>query len=149
MNRMAGNYNIDLASHLAVCDANYLRVMQLFPHLHERNGSAVGVTLAGRRIKVSAEVAQRNRYTTVIRLRQSPEAPWGTSPMFCVRLYHDVACAEVTEYQGIRQFNAVYPYPNAHMRHRDEKAQVNRLLGEFLSCCLGQGTAVLKPALTF
>ncbi len=147
MNYGAGHYNIDLAAHLAVCDANYLRVMRLFPQLHERDGAAVGVTLAGRRIRVAVEVAQRSRHTTMIRLRQSPEAPWGASPMFCVRLYHDLNCAEVTEYQSARHFNPVYAYPNTHMRQRDEKAQVNQLLGEFLSCCLGQGAAVHEPVL--
>lgn len=147
MNFKAGSYNIDLAAHLAECDANYMRVMQLFPQLREHDAGAVGVNLAGRRIMVSIEVAKRSRYTTVIRLRQSPEAPWGASPMFRVCLYHDLNCAEVTEYQSARQFNAVYSYPNAHMRQRDEKAQVNRLLGEFLSCCLGQDAVVHKPAL--
>ena len=147
MNYGAGSYNMDLATHLAECDANYMRMMQLFPQMHDQDGEAIGVTLAGRRIKVSVEVAQRSRYTTVIRLRQSPEAPWGVSPMFCVRLYHDVNCAEVTEYQGIRHFNPVYAYPNAHMRQRDEKAQVNRLLGEFLSCCLNEGAKMHKPVL--
>lgn len=146
MNRKAGNYNIDLAAHIAECDANYMRVMRLFPQLHEQEGGAIGVTLAGRRTVVSVEVAQRSRYTTVVRLRQSPEAPWGASPLFSVRLYHDLACAEVMEYQCARRFNAVYAYPNADMRHPDEKAQVNRLLGEFLSCCLSCGVFVHEPA---
>ena len=147
MSFKAKNYSIDLAAHLAECDANYMRVMQLFPRLHERDAGAVGVNLAGRRIKVSIEVAKRSRYTTIISLRQSPEAPWGASPMFRVCLYHDLNCAEVTEYQSARRFNAVYSYPNAHMRQRDEKAQVNRLLGEFLACCLGQDALVHKPVL--
>lgn len=141
-------YNIDLAAHIAECDANYWRVMRLFPRLQERDRSSFGVTLAGRRALVSIEVAERSRYTTVVRLCPSPEAPWGMVPTFAVRLYHDANCAEVIEYQRRRNFRSVYAYPNRAMRQRDEKAQVNRLLGEFLSCCLSHGIAAFQPALT-
>lgn len=147
MNPNGNGYNIDLSAHMAECDANYLRVMKLFPKLRERAASAFAVCLNGRRAQVSVEVAERSRYTTVIRLRQSPDAPWGASPAFRVRLYHDARCAEVIEYQCAKHFNAVYPYPNAGMRQRDEKAQVNRLLGEFLSFCLRHGANARKPLL--
>ena len=141
-------YNIDLSAHMAECDANYLRVMKLFPKLGEHTASAFAVCLSGNRAQVSVEVAERSRYTTVIRLRQSPDAAWGANPVFRVRLYHDARCAEVIEYQCAKHFNAVYPYPNAGMRQRDEKAQVNRLLGEFLAFCLRHGANAPAPLLT-
>ena len=147
MNCNENSYNIDLGAHMAECDANYLRVMKLFPKLRERADSAFAMSLSGRRTEVSVEVAERSRYTTVIRLRQSPDAPWGANPAFRVRLYHDARCAEVIEYQCAKHFNAVYPYPNAGMRQRDEKAQVNRLLGEFLAFCLRHGASVHEPLL--
>ena len=147
MNPNENGYSIDLSAHMAECDANYLRVMKLFPKLRERTASAFAVCLNGRRAQVSVEVAERSRYTTVIRLHQSPEAPWGANPAFRVRLYHDARCAEVIEYQCAKHFNAVYPYPNAGMRQRDEKAQVNRLLGEFLAFCLRHGANVREPSL--
>ena len=142
------NYNIDLTAYMAECDANYMRVMRLFPKLRERDDSAIGMAIAGHSAKVLINVAQRSRHTTVIRLRLSPESPWGVSPVFGVRLYHDLSCAEVIEYQRCRQFKPVYAYPNDDMRHPDEKAQVNRLLGEFLSCCLNHGVTMQEPALT-
>ena len=147
MNPRERGYNIDLGAHMAECDANYLRVMKLFPQLRERTPSAFAVSLGGRCAQVSAEVAESSRYTTVIRLRQSPDAPWGANPEFRVRLYHDARCAEVIEYQCAKHFNAVYPYPNAGMRQRDEKAQVNRLLGEFLAFCLRQGANAARESL--
>ena len=72
MNPNKNGYNIDLSAHMAECDANYLRVMKLFPKLRERAASAFAVRLNGRHTRVSVEVAERSRYTTVIRLRQSP-----------------------------------------------------------------------------
>ncbi len=146
MKRTNIRYNIDLPRHMTECDANYARLMRLFPALDKREGSSLSVNIAGLRARVSLEILERNRYTTLIRLRQRPEVRWGLNPAFRVRLYHDTRCAEVVEYQQARHFKAVYPYPNSTMRQRDEKVQVNRFLGEFLSYCLRNGVALRKPA---
>lgn len=146
MNRAQNHYSIDLPRHMAECDANYTRLMRLCPGLRERSGGVFDVAIAGRRAQVSIKVLERSPYTTLLRLRQGPDAPWGLNPGFTVRLYHDARCAEVVEYQRARHFKAVYAYPNDAMRQRDEKVQVNRFLGEFLSHCLRNGVAVREPA---
>ncbi len=146
MERTNNRYSIDLSRHMVECDANYARLMRLFPALSKRRGNTLRVDIAGRRTDVGLEILERNRYTTLIRLRQRPDAPWGLNPCFTVRLYHDTRCAEVVGYQRARHFKAVYPYPNAAMRQRDEKVQVNRFLGEFLSYCLRNGVALREPA---
>ena len=138
------HYSMDLAEHMAVCDANYLRLVKLFPALRDRPKGVFGVTIAGQRTEVIIEVLQRSPYTSLVRVRQLPDAPWGINPGFTVRLYHDARNAEVVEYQGARHFKAVYDYPNRVMRQRDEKAQVNRLLGEYLSYCLRHGAAAAE-----
>ncbi len=140
-------YSIDLPAHMAECDANYLRIMKLFPNLRENDVSVFGVMIADQAAEVSIAVLERSPYTTLIKLRQLPEAPWGTNPMMTVRLYHDARSAEVVEYQRARHFKAVYAYPNDSMRQRDEKVQVNRFLGEFLSYCLTHGVAVHERVL--
>ncbi len=140
-------YSIDLPAHMAECDANYLRIMKLFPNLRENDVSVFGVMIADQTAEVSIAVLERSPYTTLIKLRQLPEAPWGASPMMTVRLYHDARNAEVVEYQRARHFKAVYAYPNDSMRQRDEKVQVNRFLGEFLSYCLTHGVAVHERVL--
>ena len=146
MKRADNHYSIDLPRHMAECDANYLRLMRLFPALRERPGETLSVNVIGRRADVSLEVIERSPYTTLIRLKQGPEERWGLNPGFTVRLYHDARCAEVVEYQRARHFKPVYAYPNDSMRQRDEKVQVNRLLGEFLSYCLRNGIALREPA---
>ncbi len=137
-----GRYSMDLPAHMAECDANYLRLMKLFPELRTREAAAMGVDLHGTRLDVRMEVLERGPYTTLIRLSQQPAVPWNREASLSVRLYHDARSAEVVEYQGRRHFlRAVYDYPNADMRQPDEKAQINRFLGEYLALCLTHGIA--------
>lgn len=62
-----------------------------------------------------------------------------TSYSFDVRLYHDATVAEVVSWEGHRRFRARHDYPNPRMYHSDEKAQLNRFLGELLELSLTQG----------
>ncbi len=140
-------YSIDLPAHLAECDANYLRLMKLFPLLREEDVSVFGIIVGQHPSEVRIEVLERSPYTTHIRLTQLPQAPWSKKPSLTVRMYHDARSAEVVEYQHARHFRAVYDYPNQYMRQPDEKVQVNRFLGEFLALCLEHGVAVNEPVL--
>jgi hypothetical protein len=45
----------------------------------------------------------------------------------------------VVAYQHQSRFHGAYEYPNKRMRARDEKEQLNRFLGEYLSLCLAVG----------
>ena len=141
-------YRIDLPAHMAECDANYLRLMKLFPRLLEEDVSAFGMALGQHPYQVRLEVLERGPYTTQVELRHVPEAPWALQPRMRVRLYHDARSAEVVEFQGARHFRPSYVYPNNQMHLPDEKAQVNRFLSEFLSVCLAHGIAITELAPT-
>ena len=138
---------MDLATHLAECEANYARLMRLMPDIQGCDGRSFRLSLGGGEPRVRFEVASRHRYTTVIRVTQDAPLGWpGFAPgrdglRFAIRIYHDARCAEVIECQHQRGFKAVYDYPNPRMRHRDEKAQVNQFFGEFLAACLAHGVA--------
>lgn len=56
-----------------------------------------------------------------------------------VRLYHDASLAEVISCDQYRRFAVRHEYPNKYMHQTDEKAQVNRFLGELLDDCLRDG----------
>jgi len=141
-------YSMNLPAHMAECDANYLRLTKLFPGMAEVDRAAIGLDLNGHRLTVRMEVLERSPYTTLIRLSQHPEAPFNHRASMTVRLYHDARSAEVVEYQGKKHFlRAVYDYPNADMRQPDEKAQINRFLGEYLAHCLSHGVAAEAPVL--
>ena len=140
-------YRIDLPAHIAECDANYLRLMKLFPALREEDVSVFGVMIGEHPHRVELKVLERSPYTTLIELEQLPRTPWNARPRMVVRLYHDARSAEVVECHGSRHFRAVYDYPNEHMHQPDEKVQVNRFLTEFLSMCLHHGVAVTELVL--
>jgi len=140
-------YSFDLPAHMAECDANYLRLMKLFPLLRKEDVSVFSVIAGQHPSEVRIEVLERSPYTTHIRLTRLPCAPWSRKPSLTVRMYHDARSAEVVEYQQARHFQAVYDYPNPTMRQPDEKVQVNRFLGEFLAMCLEHGVAVNEPVL--
>ena len=159
-------YVIDLSAHIAECEANYARLMQLLPDLSDTDQRTFSVRLGESEPRVRFEVAQRCPYTTVVRIVQdghpatgqdsgasgedpgqdsgqgpAQQVPGLAETRLVIRIYHDAKAAEVIEYQNQRGFHAVYDYPNARMRHPDEKAQVNRFLGEFLGVCLEHGVS--------
>ncbi len=138
-------YRIDLPAHMAECDANYLRLMKLFPRLRDEDASVFGVLLGGQAQRVEIEVCERGPYTTLVEIRQAGPLRWSPRPQMRVRLYHDARSAEVVECHGARHFRAVYDYPNRDMHLPDEKVQVNRFLTEFLSMCLHHGIALTEP----
>ena len=146
MTDVGSRYSIDLRAHMAECDANYYRLMKLVPDLRERDERALNLVIAERALKVRIRVLERCPYTTLLELTQLPltdglsfELP---APRLTIRLYHDARTAEVIEFQNGRRFDPVYDYPNDEMRQRDEKAQINRFLSEYLSACLSHGATV-------
>ncbi len=145
-------YKMDLSAHLAECDGNYLRLTRLMPDLQHSDWRTFRILLGTAAPMVTMEVVDRSRYTTVVALSQHPVIPRQlirgiAETRIKVRLCHDARTAEVIEFQGQRQFDAVYRYPNRKMRQPDEKAQVNRFLSEFLSACLRHGVANEEPAM--
>ena len=140
-------YNIDLGAHLAQCDGNYLRLTRLMPNLRRSDQRTFRVVFGTVAPAVTLEVLERSRYTTVVAVSQAAAIDELGETRLKVRLYHDIRSAEVIEFQGQRRFSAVYPYPNPRMRQPDEKAQVNRFLGEFLNACLKHGVAHEELAL--
>jgi hypothetical protein len=95
------------------------------------------------------KVLERSPYTTFLHLIQQPKLNWGSSPNMRIRMYHDTSSAEVVEYQHENRFHGHYEYPNQRMRHPDEKVQLNRFLGEYLSLCLAIGGVTEPVKLTF
>lgn len=140
-------YSINLPAHMAECDANYVRLLKLFPDLRTEDGRDLAIELGDEAVRIELGVLERAPYTTLITLsqREIGRSSWLTQPQITIRLYHDASCAEVVAYQHARDFKAVYDYPNPSMHQPDEKAQVNRLLSELLAVCLNHGQVVELP----
>ena len=146
MSRSSLRYSVDLAGLHATCEANYARLIQLFPDYETANQREFGLA-TGERIRI--DVVERCRYTTLMRVCQQGGDIWLEAPRFEFRAYHDARMVEVTGFQSRRRVEPRYDYPNPDMYAPDEKAQQNVFLAEWLRHCLTQGQAALEhPALT-
>ncbi len=164
MRLLTRRYSIDLPRHMAVCDANFLRLMKLFPAMREENQVEFSVSPGDTAVRVRLQVLERGPFTTVLGLLHladgedeglgegrragGQEGRNTVEPTFKIRVYHDARSAEVFEFQRQTRFSAVYDYPNPRMRQRDEKAQVNLFLGEVLAHCLRFGVASASALVT-
>ena len=134
----AGNrqFKLDLAELHAVCEANYARLLRLFPNYETCNHREFQLGPA----RVRLEVLERCRYTTIFRLsQQHAEARWLGGLRVEVRAYHDAGMLEVGSFQSHRRIQPRYSYPNEKMHQQDEKSQQNRFLADWLEHCLGNG----------
>ncbi|MEX0943038.1 MAG: DUF1249 domain-containing protein [Pseudomonadales bacterium] len=144
MNRKR-RYVPDLVSDMAECDANYIRLLRLFPNLGQEDQLEFGIegtTEDGAIVKITIE--QRCPYTTMLSVRVSngEDKPWVKWPVLEIRLYHDVRSAEVVSFQRHRNFKYRYYTPNPNMYQPDEKSQINRFLGELLTFCARYGRSL-------
>lgn len=146
-------YSVDLAAQMAECEANYARIMQLLPDMEASDGREFGVERPGATpLRLCIRVTERCKYTTMLDIEQlAPpvQAISGVPVMaatFSLRIYHDARMAEVVAFNRHRTIQPQYDYPNENMYHRDEKVQLNRFLGEWLSHCLKYGHTLEDPA---
>ena len=129
-------YRLDLASLHAVCEANYARLLRLFPDYQTRN--LCEFRLGEARVRI--EVLERSRYTTIFRLFQArQDEQWLGSLRVELRAYHDAGMLEVGTFQSHRRVEGRYAYPNDQMHQQDEKHQQNHFLAEWFSHCLENG----------
>ena len=137
-----------LQIHHAQCEVNFLRLRKLLPGFHEGQCVVVGARpLGAYQDTLEARVTERCRYTAELLVRQKRPV-WGRrASEFRVRVYLDARMAEVIGCAQVRRLLPRYDYPNADGMARDEKWQLNRLLGEWLSRCLLDGHVLTDAAL--
>lgn len=140
-------YVPDLVEAMADCDANYIRLMKLFRWKMEEDHITFGVsgtTEDGTLIEIST--LKRCPYTTMLGLRvvNDEDKPWIKWPTMEIRVYHDVKSAEVFSFERHKRLKYSYDYPNPQMYLPDEKAQINKYLGELLIFCINHGHSLMK-----
>lgn len=136
---MRARYVPDLNRQIALCEANYRRLLQLLPDLDHCDLREFQVAHGELPITISLQVEERFNYTTTLRVSQWQEQEsWLGKSELVVRLYHDAKLAEVIG-ERRRQLSGRYQYPNKQMHQPDEKLQLNAFLAEWLSHCLEHG----------
>lgn len=163
-------YKVNLPAQLMECEKNYHYLLRLLGKVDQLLIGHQRELMVGQHYKLEGQVVisilEQTKYTTVVHivhhlplqkdstsikntyLAQNPtsveECGKWRQPLFKgdVRLYHDANVAEVVKCQRYRQFKPRYEYPNLDMHQVDEKAQMNRFLGELLAHCLAHGRIV-------
>lgn len=131
-------FKLDLKELHALCEANYARLLLLFPDYETSNSREFLVGTA----RIRLDVVERCRYTTIFHLHQQHAEPrWLGRLRVEVRAYHDASMLEVGMFQSHRKVAVRYQYPNKNMYQQDEKSQQNRFLADWLEHCLQNGHA--------
>ncbi len=134
-------FKVDLTELHAICEANYARLLRLFPDYENSNSRQLMVGNAS----VSIEVVERCRYTTIFHIHQQhADSRWLGRLRVEVRAYHDASMMEVGSFQSHRQIAPRYQYPNDKMFQQDEKFQQNRFLADWLEHCLQNGRTAIE-----
>lgn len=134
-------YRTNLIDLHSVCDANYARLLRLFPAYQTQN--CLDFSLGLSRVKI--EVAERCRYTTIFRvLQQGSDIKWLGHLKVELRAYHDARMVEVGAFQSHRGIDGRYHYPNGSMYQQDEKYQQNRFMADWLEHCIHNGLGSLE-----
>ena len=91
-------------------------------------------------IQCELELLEQHKYTTIVQLvvRLGDYDGLVKDPLLLIRVYHDAKVAEVINYSNHANFYPDYQYPNKKMFLKNEKQQVNLLLGELLDHYLKQ-----------
>jgi uncharacterized protein len=142
-------YKVDLKGFMARCETNYLRLCQIFPDMSTTNQRCLRLAPFGCR-KITLTVKERTRYTTLLAIEEEGDSgarqrgpglgqEWCRAPVLTVRAYHDAKLVEVVSFDSARRVRPSNHYPNKKMLQRDEKAQWNRFLEEWLIVFLQHG----------
>ncbi|MCW8332685.1 DUF1249 family protein [Vibrio sp. SCSIO 43135] len=129
-------YHVDLSELMRVYETNYAKLNALLP-----SQPSVGDVRCYEAASMTyqLQVAEVTKYTTLVDICQSDDVPIFPLPKMSVRLYHDARVAEVFSSHHLSRVQARFDYPNSQMVQKDEKAQVNRFLGDWLTFCLKHG----------
>lgn len=129
-------YHVDLAELMRVYETNYAKLNALLPVGHH-----VGDVRCYQAVNMVYQltVNEVTKYTTLIDICQSDAMPVFPLPKMSVRLYHDARVAEVCASGDFSRVKAKYDYPNTKLLQKDEKFQLNKFLGEWLTFCLKNG----------
>jgi len=143
---MKTKYVPDLSKHMALCEANYARLLKLMADIDQCQQRDFVIDIGEHQSIVSLQVQERFKFTTTVLVSQSQGNAIQSakikqlfSPQLQVRLYHDAKMAEVINPHKRSQLQGSYRYPNDAMFHVDEKIQLNEYLAQWLSHCLSHG----------
>lgn len=137
MRPLGQRYRFDLLDYLNQCDLNYVYLFQLLCRESSAFRSTI-VSLGTLNEETTFDVIENTRYTSTVKITRKMPRRVGDLK-FTVRVFHDLQCTDLLSFQGEREYDVRYSYPNTRMRSPDEKIQNTRFLGEVLKLCVVKG----------
>ena len=129
-----------LQIHHAGCERNFQRLALLLPAFLAGTARRIGIRFpGGHHDALELRVLERAPWTAELELRQLHPVRGTRVLEIRIRAYLDARMAEVVGCAQARRLQVRYPYPNARGFARDERWQLDRLLGEWLEQCLAEG----------
>ena len=125
-------------------EANYLRVLRLFPDLDDLEGTVVS-RVAGA-LDLYATIEERFKYTTTLLLtyRFNDENGVSVEPNARICVYHDVRSAELVSHCRRKRTRKVHTWMRGRMPELDHRWEMNRFLFKWLGFCSNQGHIFLN-----
>ena len=123
-----------------VHQSNYVKILRVIPFIRAMHcDSQIWARTPAHQVEIS--ILEVTKYTTMFsfQIKYAGFRNWLPQMHITVRCYHDAGVAEVVKFQKHKHFNARYSYPNPQMHQRNEKQQINRFLGEWMTYCLKNG----------
>lgn len=137
MRPLGQRYRFDLLEYLNQCDMNYVFLFQLLCRDSSAFKSTV-VSVGTANAETTFDVIENTPYTSTVKITRKMPSRVGDLK-FTVRVFHDLQCTDLLSFQGEREYDVRYSYPNTRMRSPDEKTQNTRFLGEVLKLCVAKG----------
>lgn len=138
---------LNLHAHIARCEANYARFLQLLKGELTGKLESRSIEFAGMTPEIRFQHKRISAYTSTVTVRQ--DAMDGIPAMHLrIQLYHDTRAAEVVGYQGHQDFRVLHGRPRPPMTHRFEKVAMSEFLSELLEYCLTNSHATRDDLLS-
>ena len=129
---------LNIHAHLARCEANYSRLLQLLKDSSADLLRSRTIEFAGLAPPMRFDHIRVSAYTSKVIVRQDIED--GIPSLYLkLQVYHDTRAAEVVGYQGHHDFRVVDEKPRFPMTQRFEKMAMADFLTELLEHCLAFG----------
>jgi len=133
---MQKSYHVNFPELMRTYETNYAKLNALLPSSPKKNDVKCYEAAA---MLYQLHIEEVTKYTTLVTICQSDDFSVFPLPTMSVRLYHDARVAEVCKAGQLHRVRAKYDYPNYKMVQKDEKEQLNRFLGDWLTFCLKKG----------
>lgn len=139
------NQHIDFSGFLSNCEMNYLKLLKVFPSIHEVELRQIEMYfLNGRQARLHLQIVERTNHTSRLSLCLYDQNAYLKQAEMEIRVYHDMKVVEVLNVQSIDVRKSTIRRSTSGHLQTSERLQVSKLLSEWLGHCLEFGVVPVE-----